>query len=299
MAWAQQKYPEMRVVKEAAELLEDPAIDIISVASYDNYHYEHVVGAISNNKHIFVEKPVCLRETELTHIGELLDEKPHIRMSSNLILRRCPRFFNLRKAIRNGEYGSLFYVEGDYNYGRIEKITKGWRGQIDYYSVVHGGAVHMVDLLLWLTGDRVSEVAAFGTNISTINTQFRYNDTVVSIIRFESGMIGKIGANFSCVYPHFHHLAVFGTQKTFVNGRPNALVYESREADQSPVEVSDPYPGYEKGDLIYSFVESILSGTEAEVTREDIFKTMSVCLAIEKAQAESCGTRVNYVQGVR
>jgi len=293
--WARQNYPGMRVVKEAAELLEDPDINIVSVASYDNYHYEQVLSAIINNKHVFVEKPVCLHERELNQIREALKERPQIRISSNLILRRCPRFLNLRKGILNGEYGSLFYVEADYNYGRIEKITEGWRGQLEYYSVVHGGAIHMVDLLLWLTGDEVSEVAAFGTNIATEGTQFQYNDMVVSLLKFQSGIIGKVGANFSCVFPHFHHLAVFGTKKTFINGRPNALVYESRDPGLKPVEVRDPYPGYEKGDLIYSFVRSIVDGTEAEVTKGDVLRAMSVCIAIEKAQIGSCHTPVKRI----
>ncbi|MHA1936597.1 MAG: Gfo/Idh/MocA family protein [Candidatus Thorarchaeota archaeon] len=293
--WAKQKYPGMRIVKEAAEIIENPDINIISVASYDNYHYEQVLSAVTHNKHVFVEKPVCLHERELVHIREVLRERPHIKISSNLILRRCPRFLNLKTAIQEGAYGSLFYVEADYNYGRIQKITEGWRGKVEDYSVVHGGAIHMVDLLLWLTGDEVSEVAAFGTNIATQGTQFQYNDTVVSLLKFKSGIIGKVGANFSCVLPHFHHLAIFGTKKTFINGRPNALVYESRDPEREPVEVRTPYPGYDKGDLIYSFVQSIVDGTEAEITKDDVFKAMSVCLAIEKAQAESGIATVKYI----
>ena len=55
-----------------------------------------------------------------------------------------------------GDLGRVYYMEADYNYGRIHKIVDGWRGAIDYYSVFLGGAVHMVDLLLWLTGGTTS-----------------------------------------------------------------------------------------------------------------------------------------------
>ena len=54
----------------------------------------------------------------------------------------------MRELIAAGELGELFHLEGDYDYGRRHKLTDGWRGRIPYYSVVLGGAIHMVDLLL-------------------------------------------------------------------------------------------------------------------------------------------------------
>ena len=116
------KYPGMKLAHQADELLLDPDIDIVSIASYDNYHYEQIVQAINNDKHIFVEKPLCLYESEAAHIHRLLREKPSLKMSSNLILRISPRFLQLKQMIRDGDMGQLFYVEGDYNYGRIHKI---------------------------------------------------------------------------------------------------------------------------------------------------------------------------------
>ncbi|MFC1909216.1 Gfo/Idh/MocA family protein, partial [Chloroflexota bacterium] len=182
------KYPDARLTTQADEVLSDPEINIVSIASYDNYHHEQIVKAINNDKHIFVEKPLCLYEVEAVEIKQLLQEKPHLKLSSNLILRMSPRFRMLKQMIADGELGQLFYVEGDYNYGRLHKITEGWRGKIDFYSVVYGGGVHVIDLLLWLTGDRVIEVAAYGNNLASSGTSFRYNDMVVSILKFESGM---------------------------------------------------------------------------------------------------------------
>ena len=42
----------------------------------------------------------------------------------------------------------------DYLYGRLQKITDDWRSRVADYSVMLGGGVHMVDLMLWLTGQR-------------------------------------------------------------------------------------------------------------------------------------------------
>lgn len=291
---AKKKYPELRLTCQTDELLEDPEIDIVSIASFDNYHYEQVVKAIENDKHLFVEKPICLYEHELVHIRALLRDKPYLKVSSNLILRMSPRFRLLRKMIADGDLGQLFYVEGDYNYGRLNKLTEGWRGKIDFYSVIYGGAIHLIDLLLWLTGDSVVEVAAYGNNIASKGSNFRYNDLAVSILKFESGTLGKVTANFGCVFPHFHALSVYGTKATFVNGHRSATIFNSRDAAKGSRKIAAAYPGTHKGDLIYSFVDSILHGSQAEVSLEDIFKTMSICLAIEKATHQSGAVAVEY-----
>jgi len=295
LTMARTKYPDIKLTHQADELLSDPDIDVVSIASHDNYHYEQIVQAINNNKHIFVEKPLCLYEGEATHIRRLLQEKPGLKMSSNLILRMAPRFRLLKQMITDGHMGQLFYVEGDYNYGRLHKITDGWRGKIDFYSVVYGGSVHIVDLLLWLTGDRVVEVAAYGNNLASRDTGFRYNDMVVSILKFQSGMVGKVAVNFGCVSPHFHVLSIYGTKATFVNGLEYGTLFESRDPTQAGRKITAPYPGTQKGALIYSFVDSILNRSQAEVTLEDIFKTMSVCFAIEKATHQSGSVVVRYL----
>ncbi|MCX8045000.1 MAG: Gfo/Idh/MocA family oxidoreductase [Desulfobacterota bacterium] len=289
---AQAKYPDVRVTADADEILTDPKIDVVSIASYDNYHYEHIVKGLSNGKHLFVEKPLCLHQHELEHIQALLQDRPHLKISSNLILRMSPRFRDLKCRIQKGELGTLYYIEADYHYGRIHKIHHGWRGSIPYYSVVLGGAVHMVDLLLWLTGDSVAEVAAVGTNIGSKGSCFKYNDTVVAILRCKSGMVAKVVANFPCVHPHFHALSVYGTKGSFINGTDHALLYTSHSAGTIPEVISTLYPGVHKGDLIYSFIEAILNDTEPEVSSNDVFRVMAVCFAIEQAARNGTVTSV-------
>ena len=48
-------------------------------------------------------------------------------------------------------FGKIYLIEANYNYGRLEKIVKGWRGKIYNYSVTHGGGIHLIDLIIQLT----------------------------------------------------------------------------------------------------------------------------------------------------
>jgi len=291
----QKKFSIPKVSTDANEILEDPEIDMVSVASYDNLHHDQVIKALEHDKHVFVEKPLCLYEEEASRIRTLLKSKPSLKLSSNLILRQSPRFRRLKKMVEAGEFGTLFYLEGDYHYGRLHKLTDGWRGKLDFYSVVYGGSVHLVDLLLWLSSDAVEEVFAYGNQIASKGSEFRHHDCVAALLKFRSGLIGKVTADFGGVRPHFHGLSLYGTKASFENSLPHGRLFRSREPNQAPEPVLEAYPGVEKGDLIHQFVDSVLNGKTGEVSVEDVFKTMSVCFAIEKSAKEGRPVPVRYL----
>jgi len=278
-----ERHPGRRLASDPDELLSDPSIDVVSIASYDGAHYGQVMKALAAGKHVFVEKPICLFERELADIRRALAARPELRLSSNLILRKSPRFAELRKNVRAGTLGTPYYAEADYNYGRLNKIVGGWRGQADYYSVVHGGAIHMLDLLFWIFGERPVAVTAFGNSVATRGTAFRFKDCVISLLKFPSGLVAKVAANFGCVMPHHHNLTIYGTAATFVHDQLGARLYRSRDPGSDAQPVQDAYLGPAKGDMLPSFVSAILDGGEPEVSASEVLDTMAVSLAIEKA----------------
>ena len=118
---------------------------------------------------------------------------------------------------------------------------------------------------------------------------------VVCILKFKSGLVGKVAVNMGCVFPHFHPLSVYGTKATFVNGLEYGLLFKSRHPQKAPKKIQAAYPGIHKGDLIDNFINSILNGSPAEVTEKDAFNAMSVCFAIEKATQQSGPVLVEYI----
>jgi predicted dehydrogenase len=291
---AASRYPECRIDDDPEVLINAPDIDVISIASFDHDHATQVIRAIDLGKHVFCEKPLCTSEDELFEISTALARNPATRLSTNTILRMSPRFRDLRERIRRGELGRLYYVEADYNYGRLHKLREGWRGSIPNYSVMLGGGIHMVDLLLWLSGRRVVEVSAHGNKICSHDYRFSTPDLVVATLIFDDGMIGKVTANFGCVYPHFHKLSVYGTEATFENGLEAGKLYKSRgQSAENICPIETAYPGISKGDLIPGFIDAIRNAGRAEVEEEDVLATMSVCLAIDRSLREGAPVMVN------
>jgi predicted dehydrogenase len=284
-AEATDAYPGVRVMAEASELIDDPEIDVVSIASYDDDHYEQVMRCVEKDKHMVVEKPLCQYASQMKDIRAALAAKPHVKLTSSLVLRLSSRFRAVKRMIEGGEMGEVFYVEGDYNYGRLHKITEGWRGNLDDYSVMCGGGVHMVDLLLWLTGDSVVNVMAYGNGIASKASGFAGPDMVTCVLKFKSGLVGKVAANFGCVMPHYHGVSVYGTQATFVNGPDEGRLYRSREKGERGAPVSEPYKDYRRPDLMVSFLDAILTGSEPLVKSADVFNAMAVCFAADKSLA--------------
>lgn len=288
------RYPGRHLTTDARNLLYDPDIDIVSIASYDDAHHDQVVTALENGKHVFVEKPLCLFPEEFQSIILTLARHPHLKLSSNLILRRTPRFIGLREKILQGDLGQIYYVEGDYDYGRLHKILSGWRGEIPFYSVVHGGAIHLIDLLLWLTQKRVDQVFAWGNKLATAGSNFRHFDFVVALLQFSDGTQAKVTANFASVTPHHHKLCVYGTKASFVQSHTGAAYLTSRDPSYPMQPMTDGYPGTSKGDMLPAFVRSVLDGTPPDVTAQEVLVAMAVALAIEASLASRQPEPVGY-----
>ena len=302
------------------QILEDPDVQAVSIASYDDAHFAQVVAALNAGKHVFVEKPLCRTVDELLAIKHTWSKYGgKLKLSSNLVLRAAPVYQWLQPKVEAGDFGDLYAFDGDYLYGRLHKITQGWRKAVEPYSVMLGGGVHLVDLMLWLIGERPASVYATGNRICTENTGFRYYDYVAATLRCPSGLIGRITANFGCVHRHQHLVRLFGTEATFVcddagprlhkrlsqSLSPSVLQSFSpsvlRLGDSATERLSDwetlslPTLPATKGELIAPFVSAILADADLNAHSQEIFDVISICAACDQALQLGSEVEVRYV----
>jgi predicted dehydrogenase len=160
---------------------------------------------------------------------------------------------------------------------------------------MQGGAVHMVDLMIWLSGQRPTRVVAAGNGISTRNTAFRYCDFVSATYEFSSGLVGRITANFGCVHPHQHVLRVFGTRGTFVYDDAGARIHWSRDPETAATFVDFAPRPDSKAALVASLIEAIRTGASAGATLQGELDLISACVAADRALATETSTEVVYV----
>lgn len=296
LSYIQPFFPEAIVTKNAEDIIENADIDIISIASYDDTHFSQVIQSLESGKHVFVEKPLCQTLEEATHIKKLwVSRKKNQKIDCNLILREAPLYKWLRESLKKGEFGDIYAIDGEYLYGRLHKITQEWRSKVENYSVMEGGGIHMIDLMLWLTGDRPVSVISAGNRICSNNTPFKYNDFVTSIMEFENGMIGRITANFGCVHRHQHIIRIYGTKATFVYDDIGPRIYTSRNPDESPVWIKEnPLPA-SKGERIPSFISAILNKKDISDEVQTIFDGISICTASDRSIQTQKRELIHYI----
>ena len=291
------EFPHIKQTQNDNDILYDPKIDLVCIASYDEYHYQQVMIALEQNKHVYVEKPICLKRSEIINIHNLLIKKPNLKLSSNMVLRTCPLFNKVRQIVKNQEMGPLYYLEADYFWGRKYKLLSGWRSKTEFYSIIHGAAVHMIDLIFWITGKKPVSVNAIGSRIIAKGTTQKHNDFAVLLLECEDNLSIKITAHGGCVHPHFHSLKVFGKNKTFIHDTSGTFWIDSSDSNHEFRSENAAYPAKTHRKVsIESFINFILGfQTEPLVSKEDVFNVMNICFATELAMENGKKQLIKYL----
>ncbi len=276
------------------QILDDRRIAIVSIASFDQDHAAQTLAALDAGKHVFVEKPLCMtdRELQLIH-GAWSARHGRLKLGANLVLRAATLYQWLKRVVQTGDLGRVYAFDGDYLYGRVEKVTSGWRKDVPQYSVMLGGGVHLVHLMLWLTGERPTTVWAMGNKIATSGTAFRYDDYVAATVRAPSGLVGRITANFGCVHRHQHVIRVFGTAATVIYDDAGPRLHRARTEAATPVDLEPQPPS--KGALIPEFAAAVAQDLDFSAQTREILDTMSVCLACDAARRRGAAQEVVYL----
>jgi predicted dehydrogenase len=293
LAAAREADPGVQTTTDADSVLADPEIDIVSIASYDQLHFEQALAALRHGKHVFAEKPLCRTLDEVAALRDALAEQPQLQLTSNLVLRAAPLYRYAREQVLGGGFGAVYAFDGDYLYGRLHKITEGWRRDVEDYSVMLGGGVHLVDLMLWTTGQRPSSVTAAGNRISTEGTSFRYLDFVAATYEFPSGLVGRITANFGSVHPHQHVVRIFGTEAALVYDDLGPRIHRSRDPEAGAERLDlTPLPA-SKAELIPEFIRRIVEGGGGEAAQHE-FDVVTACVAADRALEEGKAVDIEY-----
>ncbi len=91
------------------DLLEDPGIDCITIATETQHHYRMARAALEAGKHVFVEKPMTQTVAEAEHLVQLAEDAGRHLMVGHLLLYH-PAFRYVESLIRDGELGDVHYL---------------------------------------------------------------------------------------------------------------------------------------------------------------------------------------------
>jgi predicted dehydrogenase len=195
------RYPQARATASFEEMLADPELDAVAVATPVPTHYPLARQALLAGKHVFVEKPPALRGEEMEELTALAEERDLTLMPGHLLLYH-PGVRKLKALVDAGELGEVLCV-----YGNRQNLGVFRTNENALLSL----GVHDLSVILFLLDEEPAEVSAHGNAFLTPGVE----DVVFCYLRFPSGKIAHM--HLSWLDPHkMRKLTVVGTEKMVV-----------------------------------------------------------------------------------
>jgi predicted dehydrogenase len=204
-----ERYPNARVTGDFAEMLADPEVEAVVIATPVPTHYALAKQALEAGKHVFVEKPPAMRAVEMDELVALAEERNLVLMPGHLLLYH-PGVLKLKEMIDTGELGDVLCVYGNrVNLGIVRSNE----------NALWSLGVHDLSVILQLLDEDPELATAQGS--SSIHPGVE--DVVFCFLRFPSGKIAHM--HLSWLDPH-------KMRKMTVVGREKMVVFDDMEPEQ-------------------------------------------------------------------
>jgi predicted dehydrogenase len=196
--WTPQ-FPGARVTGSFDDLLNDPELDAVVVATHVPSHPDLAVSVLEAGKHCFVEKPLAQSVPDAERVLAAAAEADRVLMVGHL-LEYHPGLEKLKEIADSGSLGDIHYIYSNrLNLGKL---------RADENALWSLGA-HDVSVVLRLAGnEEPSEISAKGESYMRPGIE----DVVFCYLRFPSGLAAHL--HLSWLDPHKdRRFTVVGSQK--------------------------------------------------------------------------------------
>ena len=172
------EFPDIVYTSNVEEILSDPAVKSVSIATPASTHYEIAKKALSSGKDVFVEKPLALNSREGEELMALAEEKQKILMIGH-ILNYHPAVVKLKELVVSGKLGKIQYIYSNrLNIGKLRTEE----------NILWSFAPHDISMILMLLDEEPVKVSASGQDSFGRGVY----DTTVTTLDFASGIKGHI-----------------------------------------------------------------------------------------------------------
>ena len=288
--YLKKKYPKIKIFNDAKDIFDLKELDVVSIASYDKFHFEHIKSAYKKKLNFIVEKPICSTLSQLKKINNY-NNKYKLNFTSNFVLRQNDLFKKIKKKLLNK---NIYYIEADYLWGRKQKLF-GWRSKDKDYSIISGGAIHMIDLINWFLDSLPIEVFTMTNKNSTLNSSFDKDSFCIINLKYKNNIIVKLTMNTSCIHNHFHELKIFQKESTIMHNIKGTYEIKKKNNQFITKNITGRYPDKSnRKKLIINFLKTLRLKAKNHIHEKYIINLMNVCFAAEKSVKEGKIQKIKY-----
>jgi predicted dehydrogenase len=181
------RFPQARFTGDLDEVLADPGLDAVALATPVPSHAELAVRVLEAGKHCFVEKPLAQSVSDAERAVAAAEASGRVLMVGHL-LEYHPGVQRLKQLADSGELGDRIY----YIYGNRLNLGKLRADENALWSL----GAHDVSVVLYLAGEEPWEMIAHGESY----VQEGVEDVVFCFLRFPSGLSAHL--HLSWLDPH-------------------------------------------------------------------------------------------------
>ena len=206
----------MRTYADLTEMLAEPGLELVVVATPNEAHMPSAVEALDAGKHVVVEKPFCLNLAEFEAMAAAAEANQRV-VCAYQNRRWDDWFLTANQVVHSGVLGRLFFIQsaGGTLYTSLLEVT--WRAQ-----QAHGGGAlldwgaHSIDQFLCLVDHcPVEDVFA---DLRAFNWAGDADDNVVLVLRFANGVVATLQTSW-CARAAVSGTAIVGSEGAFRDGK--------------------------------------------------------------------------------
>ena len=251
LAFVKSRYPTIRTTQNFRELMEDPSIDAVAIATPVSTHYELALRALQEGKHVLVEKPMAADTDQVQRLMDLAQKQNLVLMVDHTFVY-TGAVRKIRDLVDSGSLGEIYYYDSvRVNLGLFQHDV----------NVLWDLAVHDLSIMDYVLPFRPCAVSATGLSHVPGGTE---NIAYLTLF-FEGSQIAHIHANW---------LAPVKLRRTLIGASRQMIVYDDLEQSekikvydkgitlnnqQNPEKLYQLLVGYRTGDMLAPQID----GTEA------------------------------------
>jgi len=168
------------------DVLENPDIDTVFIATRHDSHGQLVVDSLKAGKHVFVEKPLTIKEEELREIVEVAEQHPSQKLMVGFNRRFAPLSVDVREMFAGFSEPLLINYRVNAGYIPLDH----WTQRVQGGGRIIGEVCHFIDLMQFFADSEPNRV--FAHVLNNPNTKIASQDNVVITISFRNGSVGVI-----------------------------------------------------------------------------------------------------------
>lgn len=203
---AQHKIGFKRMTTDWHELVTDPNIDLVDIATPNAFHYEVAKAALENGKNVYCEKPLSISAEESKELAELAAKKGVINYVG-FNNTQNPANAYVRELVQSGRLGKIMRFVGTYDQDQLldESLPITWRhiNKLAGCGALGDLGSHLLSISQFIMGD-IAKVNAMSEIVfpkrpkakgSSEMADVENEDIITLMAKYANGAVGTISAS--------------------------------------------------------------------------------------------------------